>query len=49
VRVGQGVAYDGVRKRIVLFGGNDQAGNRASNETWEFDGRRWLLVNATNR
>ena len=49
VRVGQGIAYDAARQRIVLFGGSDPAGNRASSDTWEFDGRRWLLVNTATR
>ena len=49
VRVGQGVAYDGARKRIVLFGGSDQATSQPVGDTWEFDGRRWQLVSPASR
>jgi hypothetical protein len=49
VRVGQGVAYDPTRKRLVLFGGSDQTTARPSAETWEFDGRRWQLVSSVGR
>ena len=44
LRVGQGVAYDAVRRRLVLFGGFFPATNRTSAEVWEFDGARWQLV-----
>jgi hypothetical protein len=33
---------DPVRKRIVLFGGRDSTGAR--DDTWEWDGARWLLL-----
>jgi hypothetical protein len=49
VRVGQGVAYDAARKRLVLFGGSDRATNRASSDTWEFDGYRWTRINSAQR
>jgi hypothetical protein len=48
-RVGQGVGYDGARKRIVLFGGSDQATNQSDGVTWEFDGRRWQVASAAAR
>ena len=43
-RVGQGVAYDAARRRLVLFGGFFPSTNRTSSEVWEFDGARWQLV-----
>ena len=43
-RVGQGLAYDSARRRLVLFGGYFPATNRSSTETWEFDGSAWRLV-----
>ena len=49
VRVGQVAAYDPARKRVVLFGGSDQATSTPSADTWEFDGRRWRLVTPTTR
>jgi hypothetical protein len=44
VRVGQGIAYDPSRRRLVLFGGFFPATNRASAEVWEFDGSMWRLA-----
>lgn len=44
VRVGQGVAYDPSRRRLVLFGGFFPATNRASAEVWEFAGSVWRLT-----
>ena len=38
-RVGHAMAYDPVRKRVVLFGGSDASGRR--NDTWEWDGKTW--------
>lgn len=32
------MAYDGGRRRVVLFGGNT---NTSTDETWEYDGIRW--------
>ena len=49
VRVGQGMAYDVARKRLVLFGGSDPTTNRTAADTWEFDGRRWQLVSPAAR
>jgi hypothetical protein len=43
-RVGQGVAYDPARRRLVLFGGYFATRDRASIETWELDGTTWRLV-----
>lgn len=37
-----GMAYDAVRQRVVVFGGWDGETNR--NDTWEWDGDRWLRV-----
>lgn len=34
------MAYDAVRRRVVLFGGLDAAGNSKA-DTWEFDGSSW--------
>ncbi len=34
------MAYDSRRERVVLFGGTARAG--VSNETWEYDGTRWV-------
>jgi hypothetical protein len=36
------LAYDSVRQRTVLFGGNDGVG--ALNDVWEWDGTSWLEV-----
>ena len=35
-----GMAYDAVRQRTVLFGG-ELVGGTLSNETWEWDGNNW--------
>jgi len=43
-RVGQGIAYDPVRRRLVFFGGYFESTNRSSVETWEFDGATWRVV-----
>ncbi len=34
------LAYDSVRLRTVLFGGDNSSGN--SNDTWEYDGINWI-------
>jgi len=34
------MAYDSVRQRVLLFGGQDPQGN-ALNDTWEWNGRTW--------
>ena len=44
-RSGHAMVTDPVRRRIVLFGGdtgNPQNLGRASDETWEWDGRTWI-------
>lgn len=41
VTVDFGMAYDGARERLVLFGGTDGAVVR--DETWEWDGSSWGL------
>ena len=44
------MAYDSVRKRAVLFGGNrvlfgrNLHENRFLNDTWEWDGKRWIEI-----
>jgi hypothetical protein len=44
VRYQFGMVYDKQRKKIVLYGGGEKAG-----EHWEFDGARWeRIVTATN-
>ncbi len=39
-RMGHGMATDPVRKRVVLFGGEDVSATALS-DTWEWDGIRW--------
>src|SRR5262245_54087781 len=41
-RSGHATAYDGARRRLVLFGGSD--GSRRLSDTWEWDGAHWLNV-----
>ena len=39
------MAYDSARQRVVLFGGNTRHGVPPygyDNDTWEWDGRRWV-------
>jgi hypothetical protein len=38
-RIGTHAAYDERRRRVVLFGGNDEQGMLG--DTWEWDGQRW--------
>jgi hypothetical protein len=38
-----GVAYDGDRKKTVLFGGGG-ADDRLLTDAWEFDGAAWKRV-----
>lgn len=44
------IAYDSLRKRVVLFGGNrvlfgkNPDENRYLDDTWEWDGRRWVQL-----
>ncbi|MFO1078029.1 MAG: kelch repeat-containing protein [Planctomycetota bacterium] len=49
-RYGQGMAYDEVRSRVVLFGGglNGPAGIW-SDETWEWDGATWTQLTPSVR
>jgi cysteine-rich repeat protein len=42
----QGMAYDPVRKRVVMFGGNG-IGNSMINDTWEWDGVTWTEMHPT--
>ena len=45
------MAYDRLRRRVVLFGGNrvlfgrSAADNHYLNDTWEWDGKRWIQMN----
>jgi cysteine-rich repeat protein len=43
VRRGAMMAYDSLRKRVVLFGGTGP-GNAYLNDTWEWDGVRWTKI-----
>jgi len=44
------MAYDGVRQKLVLFGGNrvlfgkDADDSKFLDDTWEWDGRRWIQI-----
>src|SRR5712664_1416793 len=42
MRSGASMAYDTVRRRSVLFGGNDSVNYLA--DTWEFDGSTWTQL-----
>ncbi|MGE0145143.1 MAG: kelch repeat-containing protein [Planctomycetota bacterium] len=49
-RRGHALAFDPVRGRLVLFGGG--VGNvtgPVTNDTWEFDGANWSLIQTPNR
>jgi catechol 2,3-dioxygenase-like lactoylglutathione lyase family enzyme len=39
-RMETAIAYDAVRKKLVLFGGSDANGNKL-NDLWEYDGQDW--------
>lgn len=41
-RGNEAVAYDEARKRVVLFGGLNRSNHLG--DTWEWDGRQWLLA-----
>jgi cysteine-rich repeat protein len=44
-RLGHGAAYDPLRGRTVMFGGDDvDLARQTHDETWEWDGTRWLLL-----
>ena len=43
-RWGHGLAYDGARERVVLFGGWPGPNSVIDSETWEWDGVQWELV-----
>jgi hypothetical protein len=39
------MAYDSVRGKVVMFGGNDGSGTSGHfNDTWEYDGVNWTQV-----
>ncbi len=42
-RMGMGMAYDSIRDRVVLFGG--QGLGVPFTDTWEFDGNNWIQMN----
>ena len=44
-----GLAYDAGRQRVVMFGGTSVLAPNAPSyrETWEWDGRRWVLADTT--
>lgn len=43
------MTYDSERKRVVLFGGeNNDHGWELYNDTWEFDGRDWVEIATDN-
>jgi hypothetical protein len=42
-RAGHSIAYDSVREKVVLFGG-DSFDSRLFNDTWEWDGVFWTQV-----
>ncbi|MBI2945238.1 MAG: hypothetical protein HYY25_13675 [Candidatus Wallbacteria bacterium] len=45
-RYAHALAFDGVRRRVILFGGYDSSGRL--NDTWEWNGVSWSLVQAFN-
>ncbi len=48
-RYSHGLAYDSIRKRVVLFGGARGASVPFLDDTWEWDGRKWELRVPKNR
>ncbi len=48
-RLGTDLAFDGVRKRVVLFGGQLPGTNGpVARDTWEWDGARWQEMSPSN-
>ncbi len=49
-RFSSAMAYDFTRGRTVLFGGGGRVGGRITifNDTWEWDGKRWVRVPTTS-
>jgi hypothetical protein len=45
-RINPGMAYDSIRKKVVLFSGY-RKGWIWVNDTWEWDGNSWTLVNSS--
>lgn len=45
VRNAHAMAYDSDRRRVILFGGADEA--KVCGDTWEWDGKRWIRVSQT--
>jgi hypothetical protein len=43
-RIGHGIAYDPLRRRIVLYGGATQGAQTSSTDVWEFDGTSWHRI-----
>jgi len=50
-RLGQKMAYDGYRRRVVMFGGTEDTligdGLQGRRDTWEWDGHQWHDVTPT--
>ena len=45
VRNAHAMVYEGIRGRIILFGGADESQVRG--DTWEWDGRQWIQISVT--
>lgn len=43
-RVGHAMAYDEIRKKVVLFGGFD-SDLKGTSDIWEWDGNQWIKMN----
>jgi Tol biopolymer transport system component len=48
VRIWAGMAYDAVRGKVVLYGGRKNDNGEAFNDTWEYDGQDWTLIQTAN-
>jgi hypothetical protein len=48
-RFWQGMAYDGDRKVVVMFGGNKNFDGHLFSDTWEYDGKTWKQIDTPNR
>ncbi|HSA33615.1 MAG TPA: kelch repeat-containing protein, partial [bacterium] len=47
MRSGHAMAYDSAHGKVLVFGGN--AGGEYSDETWEWDGTNWTLLNPATK
>jgi hypothetical protein len=43
-RAAHGMAYDGVRKKVVLYGGAEVGVRPVFSDTWEWDGTAWTQI-----